>query len=31
MHLEYAELLGIVVHQIMKLGGNTLNREAVHL
>ena len=28
MHLTYAKMLAIVVHENMKLGDNTLNREA---
>ena len=31
MHLTYAKLLAIVVHENMKLGDNTLNNEKLSL
>ena len=31
MHLTYAKLLAIVVHENMKLGDNTLNNERLSL
>ena len=31
MHLTYAKMLAIVVHENMKLGGNTLNNERLAL
>ena len=31
MHLEYAKMLAIVVHENMKLGHNTLNNERLTL
>ena len=30
MHLKYAKMLAIVVHENMKLGHNTLNNERAH-
>ena len=31
MHLEYAKLLAIVVHENMEVGDNTLNNERLSL